>query len=176
MPDPTPVPAVVPAVDPAPETAETDAPGTPAEPAADISGLPEAAQTQIRALRAEAAKYRTRAKSLEDANKSELQKALDALEASKTELNQTRTELSRNKVMAEHGLTPDLAEFLSGDETAMRAAAEKLAKLAAVDKGAALHAAPVAALQSGAAAPAAAEFEDLDPAEIARRVRAITTY
>lgn len=170
------VPAVDPAVLAAPAVepasaqaaAEPDTADTATEPATDLSGLPESAQ--IKALRAEAAKYRVRAKELEDAQKSELQKALDALEESKAALNATRTELARNRVMAEHGLAPDFAEFLSGDEAQMKAAAQKLAALAAADKTASLTQSPAAALQSGASAPAA-EDDDWDPAEIARQVR-----
>lgn len=156
-------------------TAE-DAPAAPVPsppttaPAADLSGLPDWAQAEIKNLRKESASYRTKAKSLEDEGKSELQRALDALEASKTELTQTKTELTRSKVMSDFSLDADMAEFLSGNEAAMRAAAEKLSRLATDQRAASLRSAPVASLQSGGSAPAA-EDEDWDPAEIARQVR-----
>jgi hypothetical protein len=157
-------PAEAPAA-PAPEAA----PPAPA-PAADLSGLPDWAQAEIKNLRKESASYRTKAKALEDESKSELQRALDALEASKTELTQTKTELTRSKVMTEFGIDAALADFLNGDEAAMRAAAEKLARLATDQRAASLRSAPVAALQSGGSAPTA-EDDDWDPAEIARQVR-----
>ncbi|MEU6246418.1 hypothetical protein [Glycomyces sp. NPDC047010] len=154
--------------------AAVPAPPAPA-PAADLSGLPDWAQAEIKGLRKESASYRTKAKALEDESKSELQRALDALEASKTELSTTRTELTRSKVMTEFGIDADMAEFLSGDEAAMRAAAEKLTRLATDQRAASLRSAPVAALQSGGSAPAA-EADDWDPAEIARQVRDASVY
>ncbi|MFG3343387.1 hypothetical protein [Glycomyces sp. NPDC048151] len=151
------------------------APSPPATaPAVDLSGLPEWAQAEIKGLRKESASYRTKAKALEDESKSELQRALEALEASKTELSQTRTELTRSKVMTEFGISDDLADFLNGDEAAMRAAAEKLARLATDQRAASLHSAPVASLQSGGTAVAAED--DWDPAEVARQVRAAASY
>ncbi|THV39621.1 hypothetical protein [Glycomyces buryatensis] len=146
----------------------------PAAPAADLTGLPDWAQSEIKNLRKESASYRTKAKSLEDESKSELQRALDALEASKTELSTTRTELTRSKVMTEFGIDPELSDFLNGDEAAMRAAAEKLSRLATDQRAASLRSAPVAALQSGGTAPAAEA--DWDPAEIARQVRDASLY
>ncbi len=89
-------------------------------------------------LRKESAKYRTEAKAnseaaktlaaLEEANKSEIQKANDRLAATERERDEARVEGLRFKVAAAHGISGDDAElFLTGtDEETLTKQAKRL--------------------------------------------------
>jgi hypothetical protein len=91
-------------------------------------------------LRKEAAQYRTEAKAnadaakrlqeIEDANKSELQKATDRLTAIERERDQARIDGLRFKVAVKHGISEEDAElFLTGtDEDSLTRQAARLAE------------------------------------------------
>jgi len=91
-------------------------------------------------LRKEAAQYRTEAKAnaeaarklqeIEDANKSELQKATDRLAAIERERDQARIDGLRFKVAVKHGISEEDAElFLTGsDEDSLTKQAKRLAE------------------------------------------------
>lgn len=142
--------------------------------ATGVDALPEWAQTEIRALRKESAGYRTRAKELEDAQKTELERTQEALEAATEKLSKTQTELTRTTVLAEFELPGEYARFLTGDEAQMKSAAQELVKLAQGAMASSLQSRPVAGLVSGAAAPGE-PTEDFDPAAIAAAVRERST-
>lgn len=78
-------------------------------------------------LRAESAKYRTEAKAnadaakrlaeLEEANKSEMQKAADRAANAEAERDATRVEMLRFKIAAKHGISEEDADlFLTGND------------------------------------------------------------
>ncbi|MFB7473172.1 hypothetical protein [Kitasatospora sp. NPDC056184] len=161
---------------PVAETAQT---APEADAKAGVESLPQWAQDQLRKARTEAAGYReklreaeplvARAKELEEAGKSEAQRLTEALEASKAEAAALRHQVTRAAIVREAGLTDDLAEFLVGDEAAMRAAAAKLSKLATAAKGEALKGQPVEALKSAGQAPDD-QGDDFDPAALAASI------
>lgn len=90
-------------------------------------------------LRKEAAKYRTEAKTnadaakklaeIEDANKSEIQKAADAKAAAEKERDEARAEALRLRIATKHGISDpdDIDLFLTGtDEETLTKQAERL--------------------------------------------------
>lgn len=104
----------------------------------------EAARTfdadYVKRLRDEAAKYRTEAKAnsdaarrlaeIEDANKSELQKASDRLAAAERERDAARVDGLRLKVAVKHGISEDDAELFltASDEDSLNRQATRLAE------------------------------------------------
>lgn len=87
-------------------------------------------EAYVKQLREEAAGYRVRLKEIEDAEKSELQKAQEAAEAAQRELAATKTEAARLRIAAKHGIGEDHLDFLTGsDEEELEAKAVKLATL-----------------------------------------------
>ena len=126
------------------------APAEPAQPAEPQEGQegkqPETFDAEyVAKLRREAAKYRTEAKAnadaarrlaeIEEAGKSEAEKAAERAEAAEREAAQARREALRYRVAAMHGISGEDAElFLTGDdeETLVRQA-ERLAKRDAGD-------------------------------------------
>lgn len=109
----------------------------PAEP----QGEPEATQAEDKTdWKAEARKWESRAKEnsaaqqklaeLENASKSELQRALDRAEAAEKAIAEAQSESLRLTVAARHGITGDALELLSGStEDELEAKAAKLAAL-----------------------------------------------
>ena len=113
-------------------------------PAESVAATQEATTEQqtfdadyVKALRAEAAKYRTEAKAnadaaarlkeFEDAQKSEAERTAEALAEAQQRAAKAEAEALRLRVAAETELPADLHEFLSGDtEEELRAKAEKL--------------------------------------------------
>lgn len=94
----------------------------------------------VKNLRSEAAKHRRIARenaeaaqklaALEEANKTELQKAIERAENAEKALNSTATETLRLKVAAKHGISGDYLDLLHGsDEESLEANAAKLAPL-----------------------------------------------
>lgn len=108
----------------------------------------ETARKEIDKLRRENAKRRVEGneykKLAEDASKwqehlesqkSEMERLVEAKATLEEEVRQTRRALMQRDLVAELGLDPDLAEFITGDdEDEMRAKAEKLASKGALKK------------------------------------------
>ena len=87
-------------------------------------------EAYVKQLREEAAGYRVKLKEIEDAEKSELQRAQEAAEAAQRELAATKTEAARLRIAAKHGIGEDHLDFLTGsDEEELEAKAVKLAAL-----------------------------------------------
>lgn len=87
-------------------------------------------EAYVKQLREEAAGYRVRLKEIEDAEKSELQKAQEAAETAQRELAATKTEAARLRIAAKHGIGENHLDFLTGsDEEELEAKAVKLATL-----------------------------------------------
>lgn len=131
-PAPAPAPAPVPTGgDPAPTPAnpaagpDTPDGDTPLGPAGEkaLAAMKERARVAEAAVKAAEAKITE----FEDRDKSELEKATAAAARATAEAAEARSELLRQRVINETGLSADLAEFLpAGDEDTVRAAAEKL--------------------------------------------------
>jgi len=125
QPAPAPAPEPDPAADPAPEpTPEPDRPLGPA-------GEKALEEWKRRAKEAEAAARANaeRIREFEDRDKTELQRAQEAAARATAEAEAVRAELLRSRILAEHGLTAEDAEFLpAGAEDDMRAAAQRLAE------------------------------------------------
>ena len=118
-------------------------------PASDASTEPQGGETEqeprtfdadyVANLRKEAAKYRTEARAgaeaqkrlaeIEEANKTEVQKAADRLKAAETEAIEARREASRYKIASEFNLSLDDAAALEhvATEDGMRLVAQRLA-------------------------------------------------
>lgn len=93
-------------------------------------------------LRAEAAKYRTEAKAnsdaaarlaeIEEANKTEMQKAIERAEAAEKSLAETAAANDRLAVIATHGIPEEFHDLVQGaDKDALEASAKKIASLIA---------------------------------------------
>ena len=122
QPEPTPDPAPEPAADPAPDPSG-DAPLGPAGEKA-LAAMKERARAAEAAQKALEAKVRE----FEDRDKTELEKAQAAAAKATAEAEAARSELLRQRIVNETGLSAELAEFLpAGDEETVRAAAAKLA-------------------------------------------------
>lgn len=150
----------------------TNAPDA-AQEAQDAAAEPQTFDADyVKALRAEAAKYRTEAKAnadaaaklreIEDAQKSEAQRAQEALAAAQRDAETARLEALRYRVGVSAGLPPEAISRLQGateDEIAADAA-----KLADLLKPAAPPVAgkPAATFQSGAVPPEAQSPTDLN--------------
>jgi hypothetical protein len=150
------------------------------EPTTPADAAPEAAEAEpttfdadyVKSLRAEAAKYRTEAKAnaeaaarlreIEDAQKSEAQRAQEALAEAQREAETARLEALRLRVGVSAGLPPEAISRLQGStEDEIAADAAKLAELL---KPAAPPVAgkPSPTLQSGAVPPEAQTPTDLN--------------
>lgn len=114
-----------------PDATETDA-AKPEPSGSDQQkqDIPPAVARALREANKEAEKLRLRLKEYEDRDKTEQQKLEErAAEAEKAAANALR-ELTRVRVAAQQGLTPDLAARLQGDtEEELTADAEKLKQL-----------------------------------------------
>lgn len=87
-------------------------------------------EAYVKQLREEAAGYRVRLKEIEDAEKSDLQKAQEAAESAQAELAASKAEAARLRIAAKHGIGEDHLELLTGtDEEELEAKAVKLATL-----------------------------------------------
>lgn len=87
----------------------------------------ERQKDEIKALKARAAKL----DEIEEAQKSDAERAADALKAAQSEAAQAKAELLRYKVAADHGITDadDISLFLTGtDEETLTKQAERLAE------------------------------------------------
>jgi len=129
--DPTPPPpsAPAPAADLAADPAGDPA-GDPADRPLGPAGEKALEEWKKRAKEAEAA-ARTAAEKVrefEERDQTELEKAQAAAARATAEAEAARSELLRQRIVNETGLSADLAEFLpTGDEETVRAAAQKLA-------------------------------------------------
>lgn len=130
--------------------------GTPEAPTGETGGtldnLPEGfewVRDHVAKIRDEAAKYRTRAREfaddsayeaaknavaklreIEDAEKTEVQRANEAREAAEKLAKESATQLARVKAVARHGLSEDALEFLSGEtEEEIEERAKRLAEM-----------------------------------------------
>lgn len=110
------------------------------EPVVEPVAEPQGEQTSTTDWKAEARKWESRAKEnfsaveelqkLKDAEKSDLQRAVDAAEAAQNELASTKAEAARLRIAAKHGIGEDHLDLLVGsDETELEAKAAKLAAL-----------------------------------------------
>lgn len=125
------------------DTPVTDAPveDAPVEPEADPKGPlpddPAVLRAELEKVRREAAKYRTenrdlkpladKARDMEEANKTELQKLTDQSSKDKADATAARDELARIRVAISKGLPLELASRLQGaDETEMNEDADRL--------------------------------------------------
>lgn len=136
---------------------DQDAPVTP-EPAQEAA--PETFDRDyVAKLRAESAKYRTEAKAnakaaeklaaIEEASKSELDKAAERASAAEARAANAEAQLVRKDIAASKGLKPEAAEFLTGSTPEeIEASAEKL--LALMPDPQRPPGRPVEQLQSGA--------------------------
>lgn len=89
-------------------------------------------ETYVKQLREEAAGYRVKLKQIEDAQKSELERAQEAAEAAQRELAESKSEAARLRIAAKHGIGEDYLDFLTGaDEQDLEAKALKLSELIA---------------------------------------------
>ena len=113
---------------------ETPPEGAPAEPETFDAEY-------VAKLRKEAAKYRTEAKAnakaaeklaeIEEANKSEIERAADAKAAAERERDEARAEALRLRIATKHGITDDedIALFLTGtDEETLTKQAQRLSQ------------------------------------------------
>lgn len=115
-------------------TTTTSIPVTGTEPAPAETPPPAEKPNDIKALEAalrkankEAEQHRLKLKEIEDRDKTEAQRATEALLAAEKRAEEAEKHAIRLAVIAEVGLDPDLHEFVVGDtEDEMRAKAEKL--------------------------------------------------
>jgi len=92
--------------------------------------LHEKAEGENAALKTRLAELEAAEKARKEGEMTELQKAQSEAAELKAKTAALEAENLRRKIAAEKGLTPDLLDFLSGDEVQMTAQAEKLAGLA----------------------------------------------
>jgi len=121
---------------PAEQTEEQTAPQEGEEQTAEELS-PDVLRKQLEKARKEAANYRTKvreleplaskAKELEEAQKTESQKLAERAEAAERTASEAQRELARFRVLSEVALPPELHEFVVGnDEDELRAKAQKL--------------------------------------------------
>jgi len=155
--DPQPPAAPAPAP-PAPDPAPAD-PAEPADRPLGPAGEKALEEWKKRAKEAEAAAKAAadRVREFEDRDKTELEKAQAAAARATAEAEAARTELARTRILTEHGLTTEDAEFLpAGTEEDMRTAAKRLAdRLAAASPPKPPGPRPDPSQGSGRAAPGA---------------------
>jgi len=164
-PTPTPVPPA-----PAPEPA-ADPDADPADKPLGPAGEKALEEWKRRAKEAEAA-ARTAAEKVrefEDRDKTELEKAQAAAARATAEAEAARSELLRQRIVNETGLSADLAEFLpAGDEETVRAAAQKLAAATAAVKPGPR---PDPSQGSGRPAPPPTDFRTASKDELRSKLR-----
>lgn len=110
-------------------------------PATDPSTeeLPEWARKQLKKANSEAASYRTQLREVQDQFKdaktdSELEAILNPLNEKLTEYETRSRELERKLIIRDHGLTEEMAEFITGDTPEVwESQAKKLSELAAAN-------------------------------------------
>lgn len=132
--------------------------------------LPEWARKQLRKANNEAASYRTQLREVEEKFKdaktdAELEQILKPLNERLSEYEQKSRDLERKLIIKDHGLSDELAEFITGDSPEdWEAQAKKLSELAASGSSGQLE------RQRGLRGRNGAEpNRDFDPAERARR-------
>ena len=132
--------------------------------------LPEWARKQLRKANNEAASYRTQLREVEEKFKdaktdAELEQILKPLNERLSEYEQRSRDLERKLIIKDHGLSDELAEFITGDSPEdWEAQAKKLSELAASGSSGQLE------RQRGLRGRNGAEpNRDFDPAERARR-------
>lgn len=174
------MPEETPAVE-APASAAPATPETTAPAAAGIEAFPTEAQDLIRSLRQEAASYRTKyqeakplaekAKELEDAGKTELQRITEELTQYRTRATQLEAENLRSQVAAAKGLTPAQAKRLAGttEEELMADADELITTFGATSETRPPIGRPTENLRGGSNPEAVPE--ELDPTKLAAKVR-----
>lgn len=122
-------------------TAGGDGAAQPTDPPADGANPPAEPPAQDSTdWKAEARKWEQRAKDnksaadrlaqVEDANKTDLQKAQDAAAKAVADAQAAQLELSRERIARRHKLADEDAELLSGDEEQMERLAARLAQAA----------------------------------------------
>ena len=108
-------------------TIESEAPDPNALGDGGVKAL-KAERTARKAAEKKIADFEAKLQQIEDSEKSELQKALDAADKFKSDAATATQELDRLKVLSETGLDPSMAEFLTAsDADGMREQAERLA-------------------------------------------------
>lgn len=95
------------------------------QPAQDVDSLPDWARERLTKANKEAASYRTkvreleplarRAQEIEDANKSEVQRATERAQQLEQELNTTRRNAERFQLAAKYGIGEDHFRYIVGD-------------------------------------------------------------
>lgn len=98
------------------------------QPAEDTDWKAEARKWQQRAQ--ENFEARKRLNELEESQKSEAEKVADRLRQAQEEAQQARADAARFRIAAEHRLSTEDAELLTGDEDAMKRLAARLAAAA----------------------------------------------
>lgn len=134
-----------------------------------VDDLPDWAQNEIRSLRAECARRRTESNELK--SRLDEAKSQEDIDAAVADYQARLAQAEREVAFARHtqGLSEDLLEFVQGDtEDEIKASAQKVR--AAFEARANAEPAPPAEV-SGGMSPAD-DDEDLDPIELARRIRA----
>ena len=107
--------------DPAPDGAEGEQLGEAGKRAL------AAERKAAREARQQLAAAQARLQEIEDADKSELQKATDAAAKAQSEADEARRELARERIARKHGLSDEDTELLAGDADAMERLAARLA-------------------------------------------------
>ena len=170
------------------DTAVPDAPEAheDAAPEPQVDDLPEWARESLKKANAEAAAYRKkvrdleplakRAKQLEDASKSDIERATEALSAAEKRAQEAEVRALRLEVAAEKGLTPAQARRLVGGtkEELESDADDLLASFPSSTPDAAPRK-PQERLRPGSL-PSGDQPEETDPAKLARAARARSQY
>ena len=94
---------------------------------AEVRAEAAASRVELKELRPIAEKY----KEIQDAEKTELQRAQEALEAERTRATQLDVELKRAQALAKYGITEDNADLLGSDPEKFEANAKRLGELQA---------------------------------------------
>lgn len=126
----------------------------------DVDALPEWARTAIGKANSEAARYRTQVRDLEplvqkardadEASKTEVQRAADKTTAAERRAENAEKDLLRLKVGVAKGLNADQLEFLTGDtEDELGQRADKLLALSAASRPSPLTNRPGEQLRAG---------------------------
>ena len=116
----SPAPADAPPPDPAPSVTDDEQLGEPGKRA--LAAERKAARDAQRQL----VEARAQLQAIEDAGKSELQKATDAAAKAQADADEARQELARERVARKHGLSDEDLELLTGTEEQMERLAARI--------------------------------------------------
>lgn len=94
---------------------------------AEVRAEAAASRVELKELRTIAEKY----KEIQDAEKTELQRAQEALEAERTRATQLDVELKRAQALAKYGISEDNADLLGNDPEKFEANAQRIGALQA---------------------------------------------